>query len=129
LLSCLGGILKPKAGRITFGDIDVTALDNRDLSNYGRDTVGIVFQAFNLVPSRPAIENVMQPLRAAGTPRRTARTHRPGDMSGGQQQRVAVARAIVLDPPLILADAPYNRAAFPSCPGASSGKGYRACMC
>lgn len=122
LLSCLGGILSPTSGRITFGDVDVTAFDTRALSLYRRSTVGIVFQAFNLVPSLNAIENVMVPMRAAGMARTTARqraeellarvglrdrmTHRPGDLSGGQQQRVAVARAIALDPPLILADEP-----------------------
>jgi putative ABC transport system ATP-binding protein len=122
LLSCLGGILSPSAGRIEFGDIDLTKLDERELSHYRRNTVGIVFQAFNLVSSLTALENVMIPLRAARVPRREARTraeelldrvglahrmgHRPGDLSGGQQQRVAVARAIALDPPLILADEP-----------------------
>ncbi len=122
LLSCLGGILSPTSGRIEFGDVDVTALDTRALSTYRRGTVGIVFQAFNLVPSLTAIENVMVPMRAAGMSRRESRrraeelltrvgledrmTHRPGDLSGGQQQRVAVARAIALDPPLILADEP-----------------------
>jgi putative ABC transport system ATP-binding protein len=122
LLSCLGGILHPKAGAIKFGDVNVTALDSRGLSAYRRDTVGIVFQAFNLVPSLTALENVMVPMRAAGMPRRAAckraeelltrvgledrMSHRPGDMSGGQQQRVAVARAIALDPPLVLADEP-----------------------
>lgn len=122
LLSCLGGILKPAAGRIEFGDIDVTALASRELSSYRRDTVGIVFQAFNLVPSLTALENVMVPMHAAGMFRQDARRraeelltrvglehrmrHRPGDLSGGQQQRVAVARAIALDPPLILADEP-----------------------
>jgi putative ABC transport system ATP-binding protein len=122
LLSCLGGILSPSAGRIEFGDIDLTKLDERDLSHYRRNTVGIVFQAFNLVSSLTALENVMVPLRAARVPRREARKraeelldrvglaqrmgHRPGDLSGGQQQRVAVARAIALDPPLILADEP-----------------------
>ncbi len=122
LLSCLGGILSPSAGRIEFGDIDLTKLDERELSHYRRNTVGIVFQAFNLVSSLTALENVMVPLRAARVPRREARKraeelldrvglahrmgHRPGDLSGGQQQRVAVARAIALDPPLILADEP-----------------------
>ncbi|WP_102144269.1 ATP-binding cassette domain-containing protein [Mycobacterium hubeiense] len=122
LLSCLGGILRPTAGRIEFGDIEVTALDRRELSSYRRNTVGIVFQAFNLVPSLTAIENVSVPMWAAGMSRAAARQraeellsrvgladrlrHRPGDLSGGQQQRVAVARAIALDPPLVLADEP-----------------------
>ena len=122
LLSCIGGILRPTAGRIEFGDIDVNRLDQRQLSDYRRNTVGIVFQAFNLVPSLTAAENVMVPLRAAGVSRREAQhraaelldrvglahrvNHRPGDLSGGQQQRVAVARAIALDPPLLIADEP-----------------------
>jgi len=122
LLSCLGGLLTPTSGRITVGGVDVTALDRRAMTQYRRRGVGIVFQAFNLVPSLTALENVMVPLRAAGFARGAARaraekllrrvglqdrmTHRPGDLSGGQQQRVAVARAIALDPPLILADEP-----------------------
>jgi putative ABC transport system ATP-binding protein len=122
LLSCLGGILKPAAGAIKFGEVDVTSLDSKGLSKYRRETVGIVFQAFNLVPSLTALENVMVPLRSAGMSRHAARekaeqlltrvgledrmTHRPSDLSGGQQQRVAVARAIALDPPLIVADEP-----------------------
>jgi putative ABC transport system ATP-binding protein len=122
LLSCLGGILRPKSGTIRFDGVDVTALDGRELAKYRRDTVGIVFQAFNLVPSLTALENVMVPLRAAGMSRAASRRraeelltrvnladrlkHRPGDLSGGQQQRVAVARAIALEPPLIVADEP-----------------------
>jgi putative ABC transport system ATP-binding protein len=122
LLSCLGGILRPKSGAIKFADIDITALEGAALAEYRRNTVGIVFQAFNLVPSLTAIENVMVPLRMTRMSRASARQraeelltrvgladrlkHRPGDLSGGQQQRVAVARAIALDPPLILADEP-----------------------
>ncbi len=122
LLSCLGGILRPSGGAIKFGDVDVTSLDASGLSTYRRETVGIVFQAFNLVPSLTAVENVMVPMRASGMSRRAASkkaeqllsrvgledrlSHRPGDLSGGQQQRVAVARAIALDPPLVLADEP-----------------------
>ena len=122
LLSCLGGILRPKSGAIKFDDVDVTKLEGAALANYRRNKVGIVFQAFNLVPSLTALENVMVPLRAAGWSRAASRRraeellkrvnleermkHRPGDLSGGQQQRVAVARAIALEPPLILADEP-----------------------
>src|ERR1700742_1668754 len=122
LLSCLGGLLTPTSGRITVGDVDVTALNHGKMSQYRRHQVGIVFQAFNLVSSLTALENVMVPLRAAGMSRADSRKraedlltrvnlaerlkHRPGDLSGGQQQRVAVARAIALDPPLILADEP-----------------------
>ncbi|EFD74257.1 glutamine-transport ATP-binding protein ABC transporter glnQ [Mycobacterium tuberculosis GM 1503] len=114
LLSCLGGILRPKSGSIKFDDVDITTLEGAALAKYRRDKVGIVFQAFNLVSSLTALENVMVPLRAAGVSRAAARKraedllirvnlgermkHRPGDMSGGQQQRVAVARAIRAEP-------------------------------
>src|SRR6201992_2718520 len=122
LLSCLGGILRPKSGSITFAGLDITAMEGGVLAQYRRDQVGIIFQAFNLVPSLTALENVMVPLRAAGRSRSATRQraeelltqvgladrlkHRPGDLSGGQQPRVAVARAIALDPPLVLADEP-----------------------
>jgi putative ABC transport system ATP-binding protein len=122
LLSCLGGILRPKSGAIKFDNVEITGLEGAALAKYRRDQVGIVFQAFNLVPSLSALENVIVPLRAAGMSRAASRQraeelltrvnleermkHRPGDLSGGQQQRVAVARAIALDPPLILADEP-----------------------
>jgi putative ABC transport system ATP-binding protein len=122
LLSCIGGILSPTGGRIQFGDIDVTTLGRHMLTTYRRRTVGIIFQSFNLLASLTAQENVMVPLWAAGWSLRAAReradelltrlgledrmTHRPGDLSGGERERVAVARAIALDPPLILADEP-----------------------
>ena len=122
LLSCIGGILSPIAGRIQVGDIDITTLDHRRLTLYRRHTVGFIFQSFNLVASLTALENVMVPLWAAGWSLQAAReraeelltrvglhdriTHRPGDLSGGERERVAVARAIALDPPLILADEP-----------------------
>jgi putative ABC transport system ATP-binding protein len=122
LLSCLGGILSATSGSIRVGDIDVCRLTGAELTRYRRNQVGIVFQAFNLVASLTALENVSVPLRHARVDARTARRraaellervglsdrmqHRPGDLSGGQQQRVAIARALALDPPLVLADEP-----------------------
>jgi putative ABC transport system ATP-binding protein len=122
LLSCLAGLLTPTAGSVRFGDTDVTKLTGQALTDYRRQTVGIVFQAFNLVRSLTARENVMAPLLLAGARRRAAGAradellervalgerarHRPGDLSGGQQQRVAIARALVHEPPLLLADEP-----------------------
>ncbi len=122
LLSMLAKLLTPTHGSIRFGDIDVTALSGHQLVEYRRHTVGIVFQAFNLIPSLTARENVQIALQSAKVPRHDARAraeavlgevgledrmhHRPGDLSGGQQQRVAIARALALDPPLLLADEP-----------------------
>jgi putative ABC transport system ATP-binding protein len=122
LLSCLASLLRPSNGTIRFGSTEVTGLSGADLENYRRETVGIVFQAFNLVPSLTARENVTAPLRLAGIRRADANRradellervglsdragHLPARLSGGQQQRVAIARALVHDPPLILADEP-----------------------
>jgi putative ABC transport system ATP-binding protein len=120
LLSCLAGILTPTRGRIQVAGRDVATSD--DLVRHRRESVGIVFQGFNLIPSLTARDNVAVPLRIAGMRTRPARaradellalvglsdraTHRPGQLSGGQQQRVAIARALALDPPVLLADEP-----------------------
>ena len=122
LLSCMAGLLTPTSGSVKFGDDELVGLTGQALARHRRYTVGIVFQAFNLLPSLSAKGNVMAPLRLAKTPRRQAAAradellelvglteragHRPGEMSGGQQQRVAIARALVQNPPMILADEP-----------------------
>jgi putative ABC transport system ATP-binding protein len=122
LLSCIAGLLTPASGKIQVDDIDVISLRGVRRSTYRREVVGVVFQAFNLLPSLSAQANVMVPLRLAGVPRHRAKqrarelldqvglserlSHRPGQMSGGQQQRVAIARALAHDPPLVVADEP-----------------------
>jgi putative ABC transport system ATP-binding protein len=122
LLSCIAAILTPTSGTITVGDTNVTALSRTQIVDYRRHHVGVVFQAFNLVPSFTAVENVAAPLLAAGQRWKVARARArelldevdlsdrrdrlPGQMSGGQQQRVAIARALAHDPPLLLADEP-----------------------
>jgi putative ABC transport system ATP-binding protein len=122
LLSCLGGILTPTAGSIVLGDLDITGLSGGELDQYRRTKVGIVFQAFNLIPSLTARENIAVPLMLTGRSRRDAfrradellekvglsdrAQHRPSRLSGGQQQRVAVARGLGQDPQLLLADEP-----------------------
>jgi putative ABC transport system ATP-binding protein len=122
LLSCIAGLLTPTAGEIRVDDLDVLGLRGARRSSYRRETVGVIFQAFNLIPSLSAQANVMVPLRLSGMGRAAARRrandllqqvglgdragHRPGQLSGGQQQRVAIARAMAHDPPLAIADEP-----------------------
>jgi putative ABC transport system ATP-binding protein len=122
LLSVLAGLLTPDAGTVSFAGRELTGMSRRALLEHRRHTVGIVFQAFNLVPSLTAVENVMSPLLLTGVRARTARkqalelldevglageaARRPGRLSGGQQQRVAFARALVGRPALLLADEP-----------------------
>ncbi|MFL6022976.1 MAG: ATP-binding cassette domain-containing protein [Marmoricola sp.] len=122
LLSCIAGLLTPTSGSIRVGGTEVVGLDGAAMARYRQEKVGIVFQAFNLLPSLTAHGNVVAPMALAGVPRADAsaradlllervgladrKHHRPSAMSGGQQQRVAIARALVHDPPIVLADEP-----------------------
>ncbi|MHB1987643.1 MAG: ABC transporter ATP-binding protein [Acidimicrobiales bacterium] len=122
LLSVIAGLLRPAAGSIRVGGTEVVGLVGRDLTRYRQSGVGIVFQAFNLVASLSARENIELVMLTAGVERSKARrrseelldsvdlsaeaARKPGQLSGGQQQRVAIARALALDPPVLLADEP-----------------------
>jgi ABC-type lipoprotein export system ATPase subunit len=122
LLHLLGGLDTPTAGSIKVNDRELGSLKSFERSLYRRTTVGFVFQAFHLVPSMTAADNVGLALTFQGTygPQRAARIaealrhvglehradHRPSQLSGGEQQRVALARALVNRPLLLLADEP-----------------------
>jgi putative ABC transport system ATP-binding protein len=121
LLGIIAGLDTPDAGRIVVDGVDITALGERELAGVRGERIGVVFQAYNLIPGLTAEENVEVPLYAARRPgamaRRAAelldmvglgdrRGHRPSQLSGGQQQRVAIARALVNRPSLLVADEP-----------------------
>ena len=122
LLNLLGGLDRPTSGSVQVAGHELARMNGRDLAQHRLATVGMIFQSFNLIPSRTALENVALPLIFAGRPtaqRRDAarqaleavglgkRTdHRPTELSGGEQQRVAVARALVNQPAVLLADEP-----------------------
>jgi putative ABC transport system ATP-binding protein len=120
LMHALAGLDSLTSGTVLIGDTDLSTLNDRRLTQLRRDRIGFVFQAFNLVPTLTAAENIRLPIDLAGrTPDRewfahVVRTvglgdrlrHRPSELSGGQQQRVAVARALASRPDIIFADEP-----------------------
>ena len=120
LMHILAGLDKPTSGTVTLDGVEITDLDDGELTRLRRDKLGFVFQFFNLLPVLTAEENVVLPLSIAGRKPdsewlerliRTVgledrRTHRPAELSGGQQQRVAVARALVSKPAVVFADEP-----------------------
>jgi putative ABC transport system ATP-binding protein len=119
LLNLLGGLDRPDEGVVQVGDLDLAQLDDSARTRYRRETVGLVFQQFHLLPYLDALENVMvaqhyhsmaDPVEAREALTRVGLAHkanaRPGQMSGGEQQRVCIARALINQPALILADEP-----------------------
>jgi putative ABC transport system ATP-binding protein len=120
LMHCLAGLDSLTSGQVFIGDTDLGQLNRRELTLLRRDKVGFVFQAFNLIPTLTAIENITLPIDLANRKPDKAwvdhvvasvglgdrLTHRPDELSGGQQQRVAVARALASRPEIIFADEP-----------------------
>ncbi|TEX50151.1 MAG: peptide ABC transporter ATP-binding protein [Actinomycetales bacterium mxb001] len=120
LMHCLAGLDSSTSGDVYIGDVLITGLSDRALTRVRRDSVGFVFQSFNLVPTLTARENITLPLDIAGAPvdeewlatvidavgLADRLDHRPSELSGGQQQRVACARALASKPAIVFADEP-----------------------
>jgi putative ABC transport system ATP-binding protein len=120
LMHILAGLDRPTSGSVVLDGVEITALDDGDLTRLRRDKLGFIFQFFNLLPVLTAEENIVLPLSIAGKKadpewlRRLVETvglsdrltHRPAELSGGQQQRVAVARALISKPVVVFADEP-----------------------
>ncbi len=120
LMHCIAGLDTPTSGRVFIGDTEIASLNDSQLTRLRRDRIGFIFQAFNLIPTLTAEENILLPLSIAGRRpdtdwfRRVIAAvglgprlrHKPTELSGGQQQRVACARALVSKPDIIFADEP-----------------------
>ena len=122
LLNLLGGLDTATSGSILIKGAELTSMSRRDLAVHRRSTVGMIFQSFNLIPSRTAVENITLALAFGNHRRADRRTragellasvglehrldHTPGELSGGEAQRVAIARALANDPDVLLADEP-----------------------
>ncbi|MBK5260132.1 MAG: ABC transporter ATP-binding protein [Thermoanaerobaculia bacterium] len=122
LLNLIGAVDRPTAGRLLLGDIETSSLREKDLTRLRRESIGFIFQFFNLIPTLDVFENAAFPLSLAGVGRKEIETrvgvaltdvglehrtrHFPNELSGGEMQRVAIARAIIHRPRLILADEP-----------------------
>ncbi|RFU40745.1 ABC transporter ATP-binding protein [Actinomadura logoneensis] len=120
LMHCMAGLDAVTEGEVFIGDTELTALRDKQLTRLRRDKIGFVFQAFNLVPTLTALENITLPMDIAGrrpdpewldrvvdtVGLRSRLGHRPAELSGGQQQRVACARALASRPEIIFADEP-----------------------
>ena len=120
LMHTLAGLDRPTSGSVRLAGVELTDLDDKDLTQLRRDRVGFIFQTFNLLPVLDAEENILLPLSIAGrSPDREwfetlvgavgiadRLSHRPAELSGGQQQRVAIARALVSRPSVVFADEP-----------------------